>query len=152
MTSYLDLKIIYVAPMKALAQEVVTRFGKRLAALGLQVAELTGDMQLTPQQIDQTHVIVTTPEKWDVITSAQQALVRQVKLLIIDEVHLLADERGPVIETIVARTLRRVESTQSMIRIVGLSATLPGAVSEGAVPAGRPQCGRQWRHGRLVLL
>jgi hypothetical protein len=30
-----------------------------------------------------------------------------VKLLIIDEVHLLNDERGAVIETIVARTLRQ---------------------------------------------
>ncbi|KAJ0395648.1 hypothetical protein ATCC90586_003056 [Pythium insidiosum] len=123
-----QMKIIYVAPMKALAQEVVAKFGERLRALRLQVAELTGDMQLTKREIESTHVIVTTPEKWDVITrksSTQQALLRQVKLLIIDEVHLLADERGPVIETIVARTLRRVESTQSMIRIVGLSATLP---------------------------
>jgi hypothetical protein len=40
-------------------------------------------------------------------------------------VHLLNEDRGPVIETLVARTLRLVESTQSMIRIVGLSATLP---------------------------
>ena len=48
-----------------------------------------------------------------------------VKLLIIDEVHLLAEDRGPVIEVLVARTLRQVESTQSMVRIVGLSATLP---------------------------
>lgn len=48
-----------------------------------------------------------------------------VKLLIIDEVHLLNDERGPVIETLVARTQRQVESSQNMIRIVGLSATLP---------------------------
>ena len=31
-----------------------------------------------------------------------------VKLLIIDEVHLLNDDRGPVIETLVARTLRQV--------------------------------------------
>ncbi|TYZ66740.1 hypothetical protein PybrP1_004598 [[Pythium] brassicae (nom. inval.)] len=126
-----DMKIVYVAPMKALAQEVVTKFGARLAALQLVVAELTGDMQLSKREIERTHVIVTTPEKWDVITrksSTQQALLRQVKLLIIDEVHLLADERGPVIETIVARTLRRVESTQSMIRIVGLSATLPNYV------------------------
>ena len=35
------------------------------------------------------------------------------------------DDRGSVIETIVARTLRQVESSQKMIRIVGLSATLP---------------------------
>ena len=48
-----------------------------------------------------------------------------VRLLIIDEVHLLHDERGSVIETIVARTLRQVESSQKMIRIIGLSATLP---------------------------
>lgn len=31
-----------------------------------------------------------------------------LKLLIIDEVHLLNEERGAVIETIVARTLRQV--------------------------------------------
>ena len=41
------------------------------------------------------------------------------------QVHLLNDERGPVIEALVARTLRLVESSQQMIRIVGLSATLP---------------------------
>ncbi|OQR84785.1 hypothetical protein ACHHYP_12807 [Achlya hypogyna] len=121
------MKIIYVAPMKALAQEVVARFAKRLRCLRLKVAELTGDMQMTKQEIEETHLIVTTPEKWDVITrkTHEQALISQVRLLIIDEVHLLADERGPVIETIVARTLRRVESSQTMIRIVGLSATLP---------------------------
>lgn len=33
---------------------------------------------------------------------------KSLKLLIIDEVHLLNDERGAVIETIVARTLRQV--------------------------------------------
>lgn len=49
-----------------------------------------------------------------------------VKLLIIDEVHLLNGSRGPVIEALVARTLRQVVSSQSMIRIVALSATLPG--------------------------
>jgi replicative superfamily II helicase len=49
----------------------------------------------------------------------------KVRLLIIDEVHLLHDDRGAVLESLVARTLRLVESSQSMIRIVGLSATLP---------------------------
>ena len=34
--------------------------------------------------------------------------VQKVKLLIIDEVHLLNEDRGAVIETIVARTLRLV--------------------------------------------
>lgn len=72
-------------------------------------------------------MIVTTPEKWDGITrkSSNMVLSIMVKLLIIDEVHLLNYDRGPLIEALVARTLRQVESIQSMIRIVGLSATLP---------------------------
>jgi antiviral helicase SLH1 len=54
--------------------------------------------------------------------------VQKVRLLIIDEVHMLHDERGAVLESLVARTERQVESTQSLIRIVGLSATLPNFI------------------------
>lgn len=61
-------KIIYVAPMKALAAEITRKFGKRLAWLSIKVRELTGDMQLTRQEIAETQIIVTTPEKWDVVT------------------------------------------------------------------------------------
>ncbi|GFO03568.1 activating signal cointegrator 1 complex subunit 3-like [Plakobranchus ocellatus] len=123
-----EFKIVYVAPMKALAAEMVRNFGGRLEALGITVRELTGDMSLTKQEILKTQMLVTTPEKWDVVTrkaTGDVALAQLVRLLIIDEVHLLHDDRGPVIETLVARTKRQVESTQSMIRIVGLSATLP---------------------------
>jgi activating signal cointegrator complex subunit 3 len=35
---------------------------------GLLVRELTGDMQLTKKELAETQMIVTTPEKWDVIT------------------------------------------------------------------------------------
>lgn len=38
-----DFKIVYVAPMKALAAEIVEKFGKRLAWLGIEVRELTGN-------------------------------------------------------------------------------------------------------------
>ncbi|CAG8838674.1 15907_t:CDS:1, partial [Racocetra persica] len=48
-----------------------------------------------------------------------------VRLIIIDEIHLLHDDRGPVIESIVSRTIRHMEQTQEIIRLVGLSATLP---------------------------
>lgn len=123
-----DFKVIYVAPLKALAAEIVDKFSKKLAPFDIQVRELTGDMQLTKSEILSTQVIVTTPEKWDVVTrksNGDNDLVSKVRLLIIDEVHLLHEERGSVIETLVARTLRQVESSQSMIRIVGLSATLP---------------------------
>ncbi|KXX76110.1 putative helicase mug81 [Madurella mycetomatis] len=126
-----DFKIVYVAPMKALAAEITEKLGKRLAWLGLRCREYTGDMHLTKSEIVQTQIIVTTPEKWDVVTrkgTGDTELVQKVRLLIIDEVHMLHDERGAVLESLVARTQRQVESTQSMIRIVGLSATLPNYV------------------------
>lgn len=121
------VKCIYVAPMKALAQEVVAKFSERLKPLGFVVKEFTGDMQLTKSEVDAANLIVTTPEKWDVVTrkGGEGSLGTMISLLIIDEIHLLADDRGAVIETIVARTQRYVESSQKMIRLVGLSATLP---------------------------
>ncbi|XP_021913277.1 activating signal cointegrator 1 complex subunit 3 isoform X2 [Zootermopsis nevadensis] len=126
-----QFKIVYVAPMKALAAEMTQNFNRKLNCLGISVKELTGDMQLTKSEILQTQMLVTTPEKWDVVTrkgTGDVALTNLVKLLIIDEVHLLHGDRGPVVEALVARTLRLVESSQSMIRIVGLSATLPNYV------------------------
>lgn len=122
-----SVKAIYVAPMKALAQEVVAKFSERLKPLNMTVKEFTGDMQLTKQEISDSQLIVTTPEKYDVISrkGGDGSLSTMVSLIIIDEIHLLADDRGAVIETIVARTHRYIESSQKRIRIVGLSATLP---------------------------
>ncbi|KAG8221998.1 hypothetical protein J437_LFUL003378 [Ladona fulva] len=94
-----EFKIIYVAPMRSLVQEMVGNFSKRLSSYNLTVSELTGDHQLTREQIQATQVI--------------------------DEIHLLHDERGPVLEALVARTIRSVETTQEEVRLVGLSATLP---------------------------
>lgn len=99
-------------------------------------------MQMTKAEIAATQIIVTTPEKWDVVTrkptgegeiaavsfvsfhttwpccfgiwlctdGSVKCQKQTLKLLIIDEVHLLNEERGAVIETIVARTLRQVTS------------------------------------------
>ncbi|KAL0638958.1 Pre-mRNA-splicing helicase BRR2 [Maublancomyces gigas] len=122
-----DFKIVYIAPLKALVQEQVGNFGKRLAPFGIKVSELTGDRQLTKQQIMETQIIVTTPEKWDVITrkATDMSYTNLVRLIIIDEIHLLHDDRGPVLESIVSRTIRKMETTLEPVRLVGLSATLP---------------------------
>ncbi|KAJ8772568.1 hypothetical protein K2173_027745 [Erythroxylum novogranatense] len=122
-----NYKIVYVAPMKALVAEVVGNLSHRLQDYGVIVRELSGDQSLSRQQIEETQIIVTTPEKWDIITrkSGDRTYTQLVKLLIIDEIHLLHDNRGPVLESIVARTVRQIETTKEHIRLVGLSATLP---------------------------
>ncbi|KAK3015088.1 hypothetical protein RJ639_006650 [Escallonia herrerae] len=109
---------------EALAAEVTKTFSHRLAPLNMTVKELTGDMQLSKNELEETQMIVTTPEKWDVITrkSSDMALSMLVKLLIIDEVHLLNDDRGPVIEALVARTLRQEQSMEAREKASGSGA------------------------------
>ena len=116
-------KAVYIAPMKALVHEVVQSLRIRLKPLGLVVNELSGDASLSRHEMEETDVIITTPEKWDVVT--RKRMDSRLQLLIIDEVHLLNDSRGVVIEALVARFLRRQDKTGQHIRIVGLSATLP---------------------------
>ncbi|KAK6455315.1 RNA helicase-related protein required for pre-mRNA splicing [Scheffersomyces xylosifermentans] len=122
-----NFKVVYIAPLKALVQEQMREFQRRLTSnYGLVVNELTGDSTLSARQIHETQVIVTTPEKWDVVTRKREvAYVKLVRLIIVDEIHLLHDERGPVLENILSRTLRQVESSGEAVRLVGLSATLP---------------------------
>ena len=69
-----------------------------------------------PQRRCDCAVMMTTPIECDFIFFC---CVTQ------DEVHLLHDERGPVLEALVARTIRNIETTQEDVRLVGLSATLP---------------------------
>ncbi|KAF8409860.1 hypothetical protein HHK36_002378 [Tetracentron sinense] len=122
-----NYKIVYVALMKALVAEVVGNLSNRLQHYDVKVKEQSGDQSLTHRQIEETQIIVTTPEKWDIITrkSGDRTYTQLVKLLIIDEIHLLHDNRGPVLESIVARTVRQIENTKGHIRLIGLSATLP---------------------------
>lgn len=130
-----SFKIIYIAPMKSLATEQTNNFAQRLKSIGIKTRELTGDMSLTEHEISQTHIIVTTPEKWDVITrktKGHRYIMNLVRLIIIDEVHLLQSDRGHVLEALVARTLRYVESSQKMTRVIGLSATLPNYIDIAA--------------------
>ena len=73
--------------------------------LNIQVRELTGDMQMSKQEIQETHIIVSTPEKWDVVTRKTDGMMDMVNLMIIDEIHLLNDPRGLVLECLVSRSI-----------------------------------------------
>jgi len=119
-------KIVYIAPMKALVQEMVGHFQTRLKSFGIKAGELTGDSQTTKQQVAKTQIIVTTTEKWDVITrkSTSTSYTDLVRLVIIDEIHLLHDDRGPVLEAIIALTICCMEQTNEFVCLIGLSTTL----------------------------
>ena len=74
-------------------------------------------------------ILCTTPEKWDGVSRhwQQRGYVRKVGLVIIDEIHLLGEERGPILEVIVSRMRYIATQTQTHIRIVGLSTAMANA-------------------------
>jgi ATP-dependent DNA helicase HFM1/MER3 len=100
--------------------------------------ELTGDTSTDNQNSDlkSSHIILTTPEKWDSCSRKWKdkgmSFVSQIGLMLVDEIHILGDDRGPCLEAALCRmkTIRRVLSTKTpmlpaaCLRIIGVSATI----------------------------
>jgi len=65
-----EAKIIYIAPLKALAKERIKDWKKWLTEgpLKKSVLELTGDFTPDLNALNQANVVITTPEKWDGIS------------------------------------------------------------------------------------
>ena len=99
-------KVVYIAPLKALVRERVDDWKKKFEAkMGYRVIEVSGDYTPEVAVLEESPILITTPEKWDGITRswATREYVRQVGLIVIDEIHLLGVDRGAVLEAIVTR-------------------------------------------------
>jgi ATP-dependent DNA helicase HFM1/MER3 len=118
-------KIVYQAPTKALCSERQRDWAAKFKPVGLTCAELTGDSDATDiRNVQSANIIITTPEKWDSITRKwkdHEKLMRLVKVFLIDEVHILKEDRGAVLEAVVSR----MKSIGTDVRFVALSATIP---------------------------
>lgn len=121
--------------MKALCTERYYDWLKKFARLGIKCCEITGDSDISDiKELENYHILITTPEKWDVLTRKWREspeIVESIKLFLIDEIHLVnEDRRGPILEAIVSRmktifTLNRNHVKQINLRFVGVSATIP---------------------------
>ena len=119
-------KILYIAPNKALCEERYDDWTRRLQSIypSIEIALVTGDSDSQSfRQIASSHLILTTPEKWDSITrrwTDHFFLIGSVKLLLIDEVHMLGDEqRGACLESLICRmkTVQRAAQSQALSRV-----------------------------------
>ena len=122
-------KCVYIAPLKALVRERMDDWSKKLKKLNKKLVEMTGDIAPDQRAITTSDIIITTPEKWDGISRSWQTrkYVRDVRLIIIDEIHMLGEDRGPVLESIVTRTNFISAQTKMNLRVVGLSTALANA-------------------------
>jgi len=119
-------KILYLAPLRALTNEKEGEWQALFTPLGFEVYVVSGERELNPAKARSAHIIISTPEKWDSSSrkhSTTHKFVRDVSVIIIDEVHLLdSDERGGVLEALITR-MKRIKDNK--VRIVALSATMP---------------------------
>jgi ATP-dependent Lhr-like helicase len=133
-----ETAVVYVSPLKALSNDIrlnleapLAGIRAELAALGLPDVEIrtavrTGDTPARERQQvlkQPPHVFVTTPESLYVLlgSASGRALLRNVRTVIVDEIHALAaNKRGSHL----ALTLERLEALceRRLVRI-GLSAT-----------------------------
>lgn len=131
---------MYVAPLKALVQEMLYEW-RKFEQIGAKATLFTGDSKNSDYQAVRTaDIILTTPEKWDSLTTdwhKNKIIANSVGLLLVDEVHLLGtDRRGAVLEGLVSRMMLVQRSPLTLdkgqaspppitkLRIVALSATI----------------------------
>ncbi len=150
-----EAKCLYIAPFRSLAVEVEDALKRSFQPLGFRVSELYGGFELSPIErllIERTKIIVATPEKIDAFLRYNPELGNQIRLIIIDEGHIVgANERGVRFEVFLHRLIRKF--TKQGIRTLFISAVLPNTAqfAEWITDDASNVVEAMWRPSRLML-
>ena len=116
-------KVVYVVPLRALAYEKFRDF-KKYEKLGYAVKMEVGDLDSSKYKSKpKFDILVATAEKCDSILRSRQDWFSGMGLLVLDEIHLIASNRGPVYEILVSKFIH----TYPDVQVLGLSATIGNA-------------------------
>jgi len=141
-------KVIYLVPLKAMAEEKYLDFKNKYSGLGIKILISTqdhfeNDLDLSTGNFDFAIVIY---EKFNQLLIKNIDILKQVALIIIDELQMLFDpHRGPVIEL----ALTKVVCYRDKPQILGLSAVLTDA--NGKNSASTVTNLSQWLGCRLLV-
>jgi len=111
-------KSLYLVPLRSLAREKYDDFRELydgLMSVGLSIGDLTKGDEL----LGRNDLIICSYEKFDSLLRHRASWIKDVSLVVVDEVHLLDDQyRGPTIEVLLTRL------KELGVWIVSLSATI----------------------------
>lgn len=115
------LTFLYIAPTKALVNDLEKRLRLPLDSLGLRVGIRHGDRDdLATGRAP--HFLITTPESLDVLLFRQDPALKSIRAVVIDEVHLLYNtQRGLQLSILLRRLRARIDSS---LQWAALSATV----------------------------
>ena len=111
---------LYIVPLRALASEKYDSFQK-FKELGVAVGISTGDLDKKDERLGRNQIIIATSEKADSLMRNGASWVRDLSVLVVDEIHLHNDPgRGPTLEM----TITKLRRCNPALQIIGLSATV----------------------------
>jgi ATP-dependent helicase Lhr and Lhr-like helicase len=130
------IKFLYLVPTRALARDIARRVEQPLGKLAIELAVKTGDESFPKHPPE---FLITTPESLDSILANRPKFLRDVRAVVLDELHLYDDTpRGDQLRILLNR-LRRLrkfafekgDSATPEIQFCALSATLgnPAAIA-----------------------
>lgn len=120
-------KILYLAPFRSLAFEIEQTLGETFIPLNYSVSHLYGGSQfskLDQTLINEAHILIATPEKAKAILRANNEITSQIKLIIIDEGHLIDTSKRNVTNELFIEELK-FYINKNAGKIILLSAVLP---------------------------
>jgi ATP-dependent helicase Lhr and Lhr-like helicase len=114
------LFLIYIAPTKALVNDLEKRLSPPVHSMGLRAGVRHGDRD--DLAAGTKPVLITTPESLDVLVFRKDPALATVRAIVIDEVHLLYNtQRGLQLSTLI----KRLEQLSSLrLQWTALSATI----------------------------
>ncbi len=128
-------KAIYIVPLKALATEKFKDFKRKYEHLAKIIVSI-GDRDTADPFISKYDLVITTSEKLDSLIRHKAPWLKDVKVIIVDEIHLINDPgRGPTVEILITLLRQLLKDVQ----IIGLSATI-----------GNPKELAKWLNAKLV--
>lgn len=116
-------KAVYIVPLKALGSEKHKEFKRKYPFL--KVGMSIGDLDASDPQLYSHDIIICTSEKLDSLIRHHAPWLRDVGVVVVDEVHLLNDmSRGPTLEILITILKQMLPKVQ----LVALSATIGNEV------------------------
>lgn len=144
-----DAVIIYLTPFRSLAYEVEDTLSKVFRPLGFEVSHLYGGTQFSKIDelvINESNIIIATAEKAKAIIRSNSEIKSRIKLVIIDEGHLIGPEERYVTSEILIEELRfHIRKNEG--KMVLLSAVLPNTdeIAKWITGDGNMKAHSKWR-------
>lgn len=124
-----NAKILFIAPFRSLAFEIENSLGEIFCNLDISVSHLYGGSlfsKLDEKLIDESSVIIATPEKSKALLRSNKEILSCIKLVIVDEGHLLGANKRFIVNEMFYEELRYHVGNNGG-KFLLLSAVLPNA-------------------------